>query len=102
MTVTVNVLRPILPRLLKAQHVTEVLPTLNVAPDAGLQFTGRVPSALSLADAVNVAAAPDDDVAATVTSPDVVTAGGGASTAREGMRSLQSGVAQSFTSKQPM
>ena len=66
-----------------------------------MQFTGRVPSTLSFAVAVNVAAAPLADVAATVTSPDVVTAGAGASFAPDGRRSLQSGFAHSLTSKQP-
>ncbi len=78
---TVNVARPIFPRLLNAQHVTVVLPTLKVPPDAGVQLTGREPSMLSLAVAVNVAAAPPDEDAATVTSPDVVTAGGVGSSA---------------------
>jgi hypothetical protein len=87
--------------LLKAQHVTVVVPARNAEPDTGMQFTGRVPSTLSLADAVNVAAAPLAEVAATVTSPEVVTAGGGASSAPEGRRSLQSGLAHSLTSKQP-
>jgi hypothetical protein len=100
-TFTVSVARPIVPRLLKAQQVTVVLPTLKIDPEAGMQFTGRVPSTLSLAVAVNVAAAPLADVAATVMSPDVVTTGVGASFALDGRRSLQSGFAQSFTSKQP-
>ena len=34
-TLTVSVVRPILPRLLKAQHVTVVLPTLKTDPESG-------------------------------------------------------------------
>jgi hypothetical protein len=52
-TVTGKVLLAVLPRVSDALQVTTVVPTANPDPDAGAQTTGRVPSTLSLADAVN-------------------------------------------------
>jgi hypothetical protein len=56
--VTVRELVFSLPRLLDDQQLTVVLPTGKVEPDAGVQATGRSPSILSLAVAVNLALAP--------------------------------------------
>ena len=98
---TVSVARPILPTLLIDQQLTVVWPMGNVEPERGRQCAGRAPSMASFADAVKVAGAPVSDVAATVTSPDVVTTGGFAVSAPGGMRSLQSPAGHSFTSKQP-
>jgi hypothetical protein len=56
---------------------------------------------LSFALTVNVAGPPASETAATVTSPGVVTTGGGVVSTSVGMRSVQSPFGHSFTSKQP-
>jgi hypothetical protein len=48
-TVTVNGLLDVLPALSVALHVTVVAPRANVLPDAGVQETASLPSALSVA-----------------------------------------------------
>jgi hypothetical protein len=48
-TVTVNVADELLPAASVAVQVTVVAPAAKVEPDAGEQFTGSVPSTLSVA-----------------------------------------------------
>ena len=64
-TVTTSEVVLSLPRLFDDQQLTVVLPTGKVEPDAGVQATGRSPSILSFAVAVNFATAPLSDVAGT-------------------------------------
>jgi hypothetical protein len=49
LTVTVNEQLPVLVLVSVAEQVTVVVPTGNVAPEAGVQTTGITPSQLSLA-----------------------------------------------------
>ena len=62
-TVIVKVPVAVLPLVSDAEQVTVVGPKGNVAPDAGLQVTGRCPSTLSFAEAKKVTVAPDGPVA---------------------------------------
>jgi hypothetical protein len=48
-TVTVNIAIDVMPWLFVAVHVTVVVPTANVDPDAGTHSTGSVPSRKSVA-----------------------------------------------------
>jgi hypothetical protein len=75
-TVTVNEAAPVLPRASVAVQVTVVVPSGNVNPLAGVQVTSTTPSTVSVADAVQVNAAPDGLVASTVAFPGTVTTGG--------------------------
>ena len=72
-TVTAKVADALLPCASLAEHDTVVVPIGNVDPDAGEQVTATLPSTRSLADAVNVAAAPDALVAASVRLAGTVT-----------------------------
>jgi hypothetical protein len=90
-TVTFSVAVPRLPCVSVAEHVTVVVPIGNVLPDAGLQETGRSPSALSVANVLNSTTAPFSELAAAVTSPEVVMTGG----------AMSSGLDDSLTSVQP-
>ena len=74
--VTWKVLVPGLPWASVASQVTVVVPMGNVAPDAGKQVEGIVPSMLSCADVVKVTDAPALDVASCVMSEGTVTTGG--------------------------
>jgi uncharacterized protein YhbP (UPF0306 family) len=74
-TVTVNEAAPLLPRVSVAVHVTVVAPTGNVAPLAGVQLTGTLPSIPSFAVAVYVKIAPVAPVASTVAWAGTVTTG---------------------------
>jgi hypothetical protein len=68
-TVTVKVADELMPSLFVAVHVTVVVATANVDPDAGTHDTGSVPSLKSLAvGSVNVTTAPELLVAAVVIS----------------------------------
>jgi hypothetical protein len=51
-TVTVNEAEPLLPCVSVAEHMTVVVPSGNIEPLAGVQFTGRAPSTPSVADAL--------------------------------------------------
>jgi hypothetical protein len=75
-TVTVNDADPLFPRVSVALQFTVVEPIGNVAPDAGLQVTGRGPSMASFAEAVNVATAPAALVATTLIGLGTLTVGG--------------------------
>jgi hypothetical protein len=75
-TVTVKLAVPLLPALSVAEHETVVVAMGNVAPDAGLQVTGSVPSTASVADAVKVTTAPLALVAETVIFAGTVRTGG--------------------------
>jgi hypothetical protein len=74
--VTVNIAIDVIPWLFVAVHVTVVVPTANVDPDAGTHSTGSVPSRKSVAvGSVNVTTAPELLVAAAVISvgtPEIV------------------------------
>ena len=48
MTVTLNIQLPIFPALSVARQVTEVEPTLNDEPEAGIQIADRPESTLSV------------------------------------------------------
>jgi len=74
-TVTVNVLVPMLAWLSVALHVTVVAPNGNVAPLAGVQLTATLPSSRSVAEAVKVNIAPAALVASTVALAGTVTTG---------------------------
>jgi hypothetical protein len=74
-TVTVNVLLPVLARVSVALQVTVVVPAGNVDPLAGVQLTATLPSTRSVADAVNVKAAPVGPVASIVAFAGTVTTG---------------------------
>jgi hypothetical protein len=75
-TVTVKVADELMPSLFVAVHVTVVVATANVDPDAGRHDTGSVPSLKSDAvGSVNVTTAPELLVAAVVISagtPEIV------------------------------
>src|SRR5512136_3465016 len=81
-TVTVKLALPWFSAASVAVQVTVVVPTGNVAPEAGLQTGVRTPSTLSKAVAVNMTTAPDASVAGTlillgtVTTGSVVSGGG--------------------------
>src|SRR6266540_1944940 len=75
-TVTWNVAVPVLCCVSVALHVTVVVPSANVEPLAGEQTTGRGPSALSDAAAVNVTTAPLGLVASAVMSSGTSRSGG--------------------------
>ena len=79
-TATVNVRVAELTCASLVVHVTGVAPTANVDPDAGEQTTGRAPSTISTADAVNVTSAPTKLVARVLTFAGVVRTGGVVST----------------------
>src|SRR3954469_10281484 len=64
-----------LPAASVAEHVTVVVPTGNVLPEAGSQVTGTEPSTASLAVAVKLTAAPVADVASAVMSAGSVRSG---------------------------
>jgi hypothetical protein len=76
-TITVNTDEPTLPYRSLEEHVTVVVPIGKTEPDAGEHVTVAGPPAASTAVAVNAAAAPSGEVASIVTSPEVVTTGGG-------------------------
>jgi hypothetical protein len=57
-TVTQNEQTPVFPALSVAVQVTLVVPTLKVEPDAGVQVGVRLPSQLSVAEALKVTTAP--------------------------------------------
>jgi hypothetical protein len=67
---------PVLPCASVAVHVTVVLPTGKVEPDAGEHIGAIGPSTASLAVAVNVSAFPAGDVALSAMSAGTVTTGG--------------------------
>src|SRR5436190_16822141 len=52
-SVTVNEACCVLPCVSVAEHVTGVVPRGKLAPDAGVQVTGRTPSTLSVADGLD-------------------------------------------------
>jgi hypothetical protein len=64
-----------LPALSVAEHVTLVVPTGNVEPEAGVQVTGTEPSTRSEAEAENLTTAPLVLVACTVISDGSVNVG---------------------------
>jgi hypothetical protein len=74
-TITVKLPLDELPLLSVAEHDTGVAPIANVAPEAGVQLTGTMPSTASSADAVKVTTAPAGLVASTVRSPGSVKTG---------------------------
>ncbi len=49
---------PVLPRESVAEHVTVVVPSAKVLPEAGTQVGVKFPSSVSVADALNIATAP--------------------------------------------
>src|SRR5438034_9450888 len=57
-----------LPALSVAEHDTIVVPSASIESDAGSQFAVTTPSTRSLADALNVATAPDGPVASSETA----------------------------------
>src|SRR5438045_6514047 len=65
-TVTVNVSAAVLPAASIAVAVTVDRPRGNVLPEGGANVTGTMPSASSVADALNVATAPAGLVASIV------------------------------------
>ena len=76
MTLTVRPADPWMPLRLVAEHVTAVAPIGKLDPEAGVHVAGTLVPSMSVADALNVAVAPDALVAGTTMSPDVVTTGG--------------------------
>ena len=59
-----------------AEHVTEVTPSGNVDPEAGLHDTGTGPSTMSVAEGAKETAAPDGPVASAIVSAGSVNTGG--------------------------
>ena len=78
-TVTLKLPLAVLAAASEAEHETVVDPSGNVAPDVGAQLTGTTPSTRSVAEAVNVTAAPAGPVASTVMFPGSVSVGGSVS-----------------------
>src|SRR5215831_19468863 len=76
LTVTVNDAEATLPALSDAVHVTVVVPSGKVDPDAGVHVTGTTPSTSSSADAVYVTTAPAGLVASAVMFAGTVITGG--------------------------
>jgi len=76
-TVMVNVADPGLPDVSVAEHVTVLIPSANVLPEAGVHVAGKDPSTMSEAVAAEyVTTAPDGDVATVMILAGVVTVGG--------------------------
>lgn len=70
----------VLPRESAALQETVVVPTGNVEPEAGEHVTGRVPSTVSVAVALNSTTAPSPPAASRVTLVESLSAGGVVST----------------------
>src|ERR1022692_306967 len=79
-TVTLKDLEPVLPCASVALQVTVVVPSVKLAPEAGVQLGGMGPSMLSLADAVKVTVFPEATVVVVVMSAGTVTTGAVVST----------------------
>src|SRR5439155_12710311 len=75
-TVTVKPFVALLPCASVEEHVTGLVPSPNVDPDDGRHVTAGDPSTRSVADAVKVATAPDDEVASITMFAGTVTIGG--------------------------
>ena len=73
---TVKLPFAVLPRVSDAEQLTVVVPMGKVLPEGGTQITGRGPSTMSVADAVNVATAPEGPVASRVMFAGRVNVGG--------------------------
>lgn len=74
-TVTLNEAEPVFPCASAAVHVTTVVATAKMEPDAGVQLVGREPSIASVAEAEKLTGAPAADVASAVMSAGTETVG---------------------------
>ena len=75
-TITLKLALPVLPCASVAEQVTGLVPMAKVEPEAGRQVVATLPSTMSLADAVKLAAAPEGPVASFEMSLGTVTMGG--------------------------
>lgn len=75
-TVTVKLCAALLPALSVAVHVTVVVPSGNVAPDAGVQFGVTAPSTASVAVTVYDITVPAGPTADAVNGPGTLITGG--------------------------
>src|SRR5262245_15729163 len=80
-TVIESVVEPALPAASVAEQLTEVVPTANSVPDAGVQFGVTWPDTVSDADDVKVTMAPPSVLPSTLAVGPVIETTGGARSA---------------------